>query len=105
MATDSLAGHHDVELKGFGVLFLAGPLALTVLYGFMRIAMAAFTQVRDASKVALVALVERLKAGGFSLMDTQFLTPHLATFGALEIPRARYLLLLEDAIRRESVWT
>jgi leucyl/phenylalanyl-tRNA--protein transferase len=51
-----------------------------------------------------VHLVKILKAGGFTLLDTQFLTPHLATFGALEIPKAEYLLLLQDAIRQQAVW-
>ena len=63
-----------------------------------------FSRERDASKVALVALVEILTRGGFTLLDTQFLTPQLARFGAQEIPRVEYLLLLEDAIRRAAVW-
>ena len=49
-----------------------------------------FHEVTDASKVALHALVMRLRARGFELLDTQWLTPHLETFGALEIPRAEY---------------
>lgn len=49
-----------------------------------------FSRVADASKVALAALVERLRAGGFALLDTQFLTPHLASLGAVEVPRAEY---------------
>ena len=63
-----------------------------------------FSLERDASKVALVALVEALIEGGFTLLDTQFLTPHLARFGTVEIPRLEYLELLQDAIRREAVW-
>jgi leucyl/phenylalanyl-tRNA--protein transferase len=63
-----------------------------------------FSSERDASKVALVHLVETLRKGGFTLLDTQFLTPHLSLFGAVEIPRGEYLLLLEDAIRRQAVW-
>jgi leucyl/phenylalanyl-tRNA--protein transferase len=57
-----------------------------------------FHRVTDASKVALVALVDRLVAGGFSLLDVQWLTPHLATFGAVEIPRALYLRRLRKAL-------
>src|SRR6185503_14605516 len=57
-----------------------------------------FSLARDASKVALVKLVEGLKRGSFALLDTQFLTPHLAGFGALEVPRERYLMLLEQAL-------
>jgi len=63
-----------------------------------------FSRARDASKVALVHLVEALKRGGFILLDTQFITGHLAGFGAIEIPRARYLALLADALNREAIW-
>ena len=58
-----------------------------------------FSRETDASKVALVALVERLRARGFVLLDTQFLTPHLARFGAVEIPRDEYEQRLADALR------
>jgi len=57
-----------------------------------------FTGVRDASKVALVHLVARLRAGGFALLDAQFLTDHLARFGALEISRRVYQTQLEAAL-------
>src|SRR6185437_7924994 len=57
-----------------------------------------FSRVTDASKVALVHLVAALKRGGFALLDTQFLTAHLARFGAVEIPRTDYLVLLRQAI-------
>jgi leucyl/phenylalanyl-tRNA--protein transferase len=60
-----------------------------------------FHVVTDASKVALVALVERLRSRGFSLLDTQWTTEHLEQFGAIEIPRRRYLELLSDAIERD----
>ena len=63
-----------------------------------------FSAARDASKVALVALVEMLRRGGFLLLDTQFLTPHLAQFGAYEIPREDYLARLHVAIAREAIW-
>jgi len=56
----------------------------------------------DASKVALVALVERLRAGGFTLLDTQWITPHLEQFGAIEIPKAEYLERLAQAIARRA---
>jgi len=58
-----------------------------------------FHRVADASKVALVALVERLKAHRFILIDTQWSTPHLERFGAVEIPRGEYLKRLEQALR------
>ncbi|MDU6830727.1 MAG: leucyl/phenylalanyl-tRNA--protein transferase, partial [Bradyrhizobium sp.] len=57
-----------------------------------------FHRARDASKVALVHLVARLIAGGFELLDTQYVTEHLKTFGAVEIPRRRYTGLLEKAL-------
>ena len=63
-----------------------------------------FSYERDASKVALVKLVETLKRGGFALLDTQFITAHLAGFGAVEVPRDRYLVLLENALGREAFW-
>ena len=61
-----------------------------------------FHRVRDASKVALVHLVARLKAGGFKLLDTQFVTDHLRTFGAIEVPRRQYHKLLEMALVGEA---
>ena len=63
-----------------------------------------FSAARDASKVALVELVGMLRRGGFLLLDTQFLTPHLARFGAYEIPRVDYLARLHLAIAREAIW-
>jgi leucyl/phenylalanyl-tRNA--protein transferase len=63
-----------------------------------------FSRVRDASKVALVALVDALTRGGFSLLDTQFLTAHLARFGAIEIPRVQYLAKLAEALGRPALW-
>ena len=59
-----------------------------------------FHRVTDASKVALAALVDRLKARGFALLDCQWLTPHLERFGAIEIPRKAYLAELDAALRR-----
>ncbi|MBC8075519.1 MAG: leucyl/phenylalanyl-tRNA--protein transferase [Chloroflexales bacterium] len=61
-----------------------------------------FSRERDASKVALVHLVERLRRGGFVLLDTQFITDHLARFGAVEIRRAEYRRRLEKALRVEA---
>lgn len=56
-----------------------------------------FTLVTDASKVALHGLVERLRVRGFALLDTQWTTGHLESFGAIEIPRRRYLKMLATA--------
>ena len=57
-----------------------------------------FHRATDASKIALVHLVARLKAGGYRLLDTQFVTPHLQTFGAVEVPKRRYHRMLEEAL-------
>ena len=60
-----------------------------------------FHEETDASKVALHALVERLRARGYTLLDTQWGTPHLAQFGAVEIPRTLYRRLLAAALKCE----
>jgi len=57
-----------------------------------------FSTATDASKIALVHLVARLRLSGFTLLDTQFITPHLARFGTVEISRAQYHLMLADAV-------
>jgi len=57
-----------------------------------------FHRVTDASKVALAALVDRLRRHNFTLLDTQWTTPHLEQFGAVEISRKKYLRLLADAL-------
>ena len=61
-----------------------------------------FHRARDASKVALVHLVARLKAGGFVLLDTQFVTDHLKSLGAVEVTRQKYRALLDDAIAGDA---
>jgi leucyl/phenylalanyl-tRNA--protein transferase len=61
-----------------------------------------FHRARDASKVALVHLVARLKAGRFRLLDTQFVTDHLRTFGATEVARPAYHKLLDAALVGEG---
>ena len=60
-----------------------------------------FHRATDASKVALVALVERLRRNQFTLLDTQWMTPHLGQFGTYLIPKQEYLELLKQAIRRK----
>jgi leucyl/phenylalanyl-tRNA---protein transferase len=57
-----------------------------------------FSRESDASKVALAWLVARLKVGGFKLLDCQFITDHLASLGAVEIPRSAYVALLDAAL-------
>jgi leucyl/phenylalanyl-tRNA--protein transferase len=63
-----------------------------------------FSRVTDASKVALADLVARLRLGGFALLDVQFVTPHLARFGAVAIPRTRYRKLLGEALATAAEW-
>lgn len=63
-----------------------------------------FSIARDASKVALAHLVARLRLGGFTLLDTQFVTAHLMQFGAVEIPRKEYRVLLEAATQQPARW-
>lgn len=60
-----------------------------------------FHRQRDASKVALVALVERLRTRQFALLDTQAVTDHLARFGCIAIPAGEYMTLLEDALKQD----
>jgi len=64
-----------------------------------------FSRENDASKVALVHLVARLRVSGFRLLDTQFLTPHLAQFGGIAISRARYHRLLAEALSYRAVFS
>jgi leucyl/phenylalanyl-tRNA--protein transferase len=59
----------------------------------------------DASKAAVAHLVERLRAGGFSLLDAQVPTPHLSRLGAIAIPRADYLARLRRALAQSATWT
>ncbi len=63
-----------------------------------------FSTVRDASKVALVHLVARLRLTGFTLLDAQFQTTHLAQFGCTEIPRQAYKRLLSEAVEEQARW-
>lgn len=64
-----------------------------------------FSRATDASKVALVYLVERLKKRGFVLLDTQFTTDHLKRFGAIDVPRKKYEQMLEEALSDTARFT
>jgi leucyl/phenylalanyl-tRNA--protein transferase len=86
---------HSVEVWKDGAL-VGGVYGLAMGGAFFGESM--FSRVTDASKVALTHLVAMLKHGGFSLMDTQFLTDHLKSLGAIEIPQADYLTLLSTAL-------
>jgi leucyl/phenylalanyl-tRNA--protein transferase len=93
-------GHcHSVEAYD-GETLVGGLYGVTLGGAYFGESM--FHVARDASKVALVHLVARLKAAGFVLLDTQFVTDHLKTFGATEITRRQYHRVLEDALRREA---
>lgn len=63
-----------------------------------------FHRETDASKVALVHLVARLRRGGYRLLDAQFQTSHLAQFGTQEVPQADYQLRLADAVSAQGLW-
>ena len=86
---------HSVECRLGGAL-VGGLYGVSIGAAFFGESM--FSRVTDASKVALVHLVARLRLGGYRLLDTQFLTTHLARFGGIEISRARYHRLLADAL-------
>jgi leucyl/phenylalanyl-tRNA--protein transferase len=90
---------HSVECRRDGAL-VGGLYGVSIGAAFFGESM--FSRETDASKVALVHLVARLKAGGYTLLDTQFVTPHLATLGAIQISRLRYRRLLADAIARPA---
>lgn len=89
---------HSVEVRQNGLL-VGGLYGVALGGAFFGESM--FHRATDASKVALVALVERLRSRGFVLLDTQWVTPHLQQFGAIEIPRPRYLRLLEESLKRD----
>jgi leucyl/phenylalanyl-tRNA---protein transferase len=90
---------HSIEVYE-GEALVGGLYGVTLGRAFFGESM--FHRARDASKVALVHLVARLKAGGFKLLDTQFVTDHLKTFGAIEVPRRQYHKLLEAALTGEG---
>ena len=93
-------GHcHTVEVYD-GRLLVGGLYGVSLGRAFFGESM--FHRARDASKIALVHLVARLKAGGYSLLDTQFVTDHLKTFGAVEVPKRQYHQLLEEALHGEG---
>lgn len=95
-------GHaHSVECRRDGAL-VGGLYGVVLGAAFFGESM--FSTMRDASKVALVHLVARLRLGGFRLLDTQFVTAHLAQFGAEEIPRERYRSLLAAAVETRATW-
>ena len=93
-------GHaHSVEIRQDGAL-VGGLYGVALGGAFFGESM--FSRRRDASKLALIALVARLRAGGFTLLDTQFVTEHLRSLGAVEISRAAYHRELAAALARPA---
>lgn len=95
----SLGHCHTVEARRNGRL-VGGLYGVSLGRAFFGESM--FSRETDASKVCLVHLVERLKARGFALLDTQFTTAHLKRFGAIDVPQRRYERLLAQAVNEEN---
>ena len=87
---------HSVEVFDLAGELVGGLYGVRINHFFAGESM--FSVARDASKVALVALVDELRAAGVSLLDVQWSTDHLASLGTIEIPRDAYLRLLGEAI-------
>ena len=95
-------GHaHSVECRRAGLL-VGGLYGVALGGAFFGESMFSFAT--DASKVALVHLIARLRLGGFRLLDTQFVTTHLSQFGVEEIPRDQYKILLTTALDVDATW-
>ena len=95
-------GHaHSIECRVDGEL-VGGLYGVTVGAAFFGESM--FSRMRDASKVALVHLVARLIQGDFRLLDCQFMTEHLRSFGAIEIQRDVFRVQLAEAVDRSAVF-
>jgi leucyl/phenylalanyl-tRNA--protein transferase len=92
---------HSVEVWRDGAL--VGGVYGVAIGGFFA-AESMFHRARDASKVALLELVAHLSARGFGLLDVQLLTPHLASLGAVEVPREAYLTRVADACIACVTW-
>jgi leucyl/phenylalanyl-tRNA--protein transferase len=93
-------GHaHSLEIWDDTAL-VGGVYGVSLGAGFFGESM--FSRQRDTSKIALAYLIDRLRQAGFCLCDTQFLTPHLASLGAIEISRASYKARLQKALEQEA---
>ena len=90
---------HSVECYENGKL-VGGLYGVSLKSAFFGESM--FSRRTNASKTALFYLVERLKNGGYTLLDTQFITPHLASLGGVEIPQEEYLTLLRAALQKDA---
>ena len=99
LALHRMGQAHSVEIRQGGQL-VGGLYGVAIGAAFFGESM--FSRVRDGSKFALIALVARLRAGGFTLLDTQFVTPHLMRLGAVEISRREYQRRLKAALARPA---
>ncbi|HWA23381.1 MAG TPA: leucyl/phenylalanyl-tRNA--protein transferase [Caulobacterales bacterium] len=90
---------HSIECRRDGDL-VGGLYGVSLGAAFFGESM--FSRARDASKVALVHLVARLTVGGYTLLDSQFWTPHLGQFGAIEMDRAEFKRRLDDALKQPA---
>lgn len=94
-------GHaHSIEVRDLGGRLVGGIFGVALGGAFFGESM--FSRRTDGSKIALAHLVARLGRGGFTLFDTQYLTPHLASLGGVEIPRAEYRRRLARALAVEA---
>jgi len=100
-ALHELGYAHSVESWADGRL-VGGLYGVSIGAAFFGESM--FTYQPDASKIALVSLIARLREGGYRLLDTQFVTEHLRRFGAVEVPRERYHRQLKAALERPAVF-
>ncbi|SDI12695.1 leucyl/phenylalanyl-tRNA--protein transferase [Lutimaribacter saemankumensis] len=92
---------HSLEVwDESGTYLIGGVYGVTLGRAFFGESM--FSRRRDASKIALAWLVDHLRRCGFTLFDTQFLTPHLASLGGVEIPRAEYRARLAEALEGDA---
>lgn len=90
-------GHaHSVEAWDHDAHLVGGLYGVSLGRAFFGESM--FSRATDASKICLVHLVERMKARGFVLLDTQFSTDHLRQFGVIDVPRDDYMKMLEEAL-------
>jgi leucyl/phenylalanyl-tRNA--protein transferase len=101
LAIHRLGLAHSVETQAEGRL-VGGLYGVHLGGAFFGESM--FHRATDASKVALASLVDRLQRRGFRLLDTQWVTPHLEQFGAIEIPRREYLRQLREALALECAF-
>lgn len=102
LALHAMGHAHSLELWDAGDL-IGGVYGVTLGAAFFGESM--FSRRTDASKIALAYLVDRLRLGGFRLFDTQFITPHLASLGAIEITRAAYRQRLDAALPLQADFT